>query len=81
MKITQTMKEGPSQSGLDTEFQVTVDSSPGIIYQLDKTGVTALSWVETPGKWVSHYHFGKSYVNITSACSCALQTWRPSSLV
>lgn len=50
IKITQSIKEGSSQSGSNAELQMTVDLSPRILYQPDKTGVTALSWVESLGR-------------------------------
>ena len=52
IKVTQSIREGQSRS--DTELQMTVDQNPRILFQLDKKGVTALSWVEIPGKGVSY---------------------------
>lgn len=44
---------------------MTVDLSPRILYQPDKTGVTALSWVESLGRGVSPYRFSMLRVTLT----------------
>ena len=80
IKVTQSIREG--QSSPDTELQMTIDQNPRILFQPDKRGVTALSWVEIPGKGVSYKPISvRINPNVISACSCALQTGYPPSLV
>jgi hypothetical protein len=49
IKITQSINEGPS----GTDLRMVVESSPRILYQPDRMGITALSWIEIPRKGVS----------------------------